>query len=117
MPLSILTPPNFCARLKYRNTIHSPWILQQNSLYRAARFANLEGIWCSVNHFSEGGVNANHNVTRVRPAWQAENDSRLLIQNSEGNRDGEWIFCLRKEAGVTLFLQVTRMKNLRRKLN
>ena len=24
------------------------------------------GFFCSVNHFSEGGVNANHNVINVR---------------------------------------------------
>ena len=40
------------------------------------------GFLCSVNHFSEGGVNANHNVT-CSPGL-AENDSRLL-KNSEGN--------------------------------
>ena len=44
------------------------------------------GFFCSVNHFSEGRVNANHNVTCL-PSL-AENDSRLL-KNSEGNRDGE----------------------------
>ena len=53
------------------------------------------GFLCSVNHFSEGGVNANHNVTCTSSL--AENDSRLL-KNSEGNHDGEWIFCRRKEA-------------------
>ena len=31
------------------------------------------GFFCSVNHFTEGGVNANHNVTRS-PSL-AENDS------------------------------------------
>ena len=67
------------------------------------------GFFCSVNHFSEGGVNANHNVTCL-PSL-AENDSRLL-KNSEGNRYGEWILCRRKEADVALFLQVTRMRNI-----
>ena len=33
-----------------------------------------------------------------------------LLKNSEGNRDGEWIFCRRKEADVALFLHVTRMR-------
>ena len=47
------------------------------------------GFFGSVNHFSEGGVNENHNATCL-PSF-AENDSRLL-KNSEGNRDGEWIF-------------------------
>ena len=58
------------------------------------------GFVCSVNHFSEGGVNANHNVTCS--ASLAKNDSRLL-KNSEGNGKGEWIFCQMKEAGVALF--------------
>ena len=66
-------------------------------------------VFCSVNHFSEGGVNANHNVTYF-PSL-AENDSRLR-KNSEGNRYGEWILCRRKEADVALFLQVTRMRNI-----
>ena len=37
--------------------------LLRNSLYRATRIVDLEGFWVSlfVNHFSEGGVNANHN--------------------------------------------------------
>ena len=42
-----------------------PSILQQNSLYCAA-FCKLGrdfGFSCCVNHFSEGVVNANHNVT------------------------------------------------------
>ena len=51
------------------------------------------GFFCSVNRFSEGGVNANHNVT-CTPSL-AENDSRLL-KNSKGNCDGEWIFGRRK---------------------
>ena len=66
---------------------------------------------CSINHESEGGVNANHNVT-CSPSL-AENDSRLL-KNSEGNRDGEWIFCRRKEADVALFFEVTRMRKIRK---
>ena len=70
------------------------------------------GFFCSVNHFSEGGtVNANHNVT-CSPSL-AENDSRLL-KNSEGNCDGEWIFCQRKEADVALFLQVTGIRKIRK---
>ena len=69
------------------------------------------GFFCSVNHFSEGGVNANHNVT-CSPSL-AENDPRLL-KNSEGNRDGEWIFCPKKEADVALFLQVTGIRKIRK---
>ena len=44
------------------------------------------GFYCSVNHFSEGGVNANYNVT-CSPSL-AEIDSRLF-KNSVGNHDGE----------------------------
>ena len=43
----------------------------------------------------------------------AENDSRLL-KNSEGIRDGEWIFCQRREANAALFLQVTRIRKIRK---
>ena len=42
-----------------------------------------------------------------------ENDSRLL-KNSIGNSDGEWIFCRRKQAEVTLFFQVTRIRKIRK---
>ena len=62
------------------------------------------GFFSSVNHFSEGRVNANHDVT-CSPSL-AVNDSRLL-KNSEENHDGKWIFCRRKEADITL---LTRMK-------
>ena len=37
-----------------------------------------------------------------------------LFNNSEGNRDGEKIFCRRKEADIALFLQVTRMRKIRK---
>ena len=56
-------------------------------------------------------VNANQTVTRT-PSL-AENDSRLL-KNSEVNRDDKWIFCRRKEADVGLFLQVTRIRKIRK---
>ena len=42
---------------------------------RIVSFGGHFGFFCSVNHFSEGGVNANHNVT-CSPSL-AENDSRL----------------------------------------
>ena len=64
--------------------------------------------FCSVNHFSEGGVSANHNVTCSRSL--AENDSRPL-KNSEEHRDGEWIFSLRREADVALFFILASDKN------
>ena len=65
------------------------------------------GFFCYVNHFSKGGVNANHIIT----SCLAKNDFRRL-KNSEGNHDGGWIFCRRKEADVALFLQVTRMRKI-----
>ena len=37
-----------------------------------------------------------------------------LLKKSEGNRNGGWIFCRRKEAAVALFSQVTRMRKIRR---
>ena len=42
------------------------------------------GFFCSVNHFSEGGVNANHNVMCL-PSL-AENDSRLLKNSDRKSR-------------------------------
>ena len=33
---------------------------------------------------------------------------------SEGNHDGEWNFCRWKEAGIALFLQVTRIRKVRK---
>ena len=35
-----------------------------------------------------------------------------LLKNSEGNRNGGWIFCRRKEADVALFSQMTRMRKI-----
>ena len=90
------------------------WVKTPKNRYSEIRcaFCKLRkdfGVFCSVNHFSEGGVNANHNVT-CSPSL-AKNDSRLL-KNSDGNRNGEWIFCRRKEADVDLFLQVTTMRKI-----
>ena len=69
------------------------------------------GFFCSVNHLSEGGVNANHNVT-CSPSL-AEDNTRLLM-NSEGDCDDECIFCRRKEEDVALFLQVTRTRKIKK---
>ena len=63
------------------------------------------------NRFSKGRVYANHSVTCSSSL--AENDSRLL-KNSEGNCDGERIFYQRKEEDVALFLQVTRIRKIRK---
>ena len=40
---------------------------------------------------------------------------KTIKTNGKGNRDGEWIFCLMKEADVALFLQVTRVRHIRNK--
>ena len=76
-------------------------------------FANLDGILGfsvpKIVLVKAGLMPAIHNVT-CSPSL-AENDFRL-IKNSEGNRDGGWIFCRRKEADVVLFLQVTRMRKI-----
>ena len=47
-------------RLK-NETLTIAMALLPNSLYRAARFANFEGI-LGFSHLSGGGVNADHNV-------------------------------------------------------
>ena len=48
---------------------------------------------------------------RARPAWPAKTKLRI---NGKGNRDGEWNFCRRREADIALFLQVTRITQLRK---
>ena len=58
-------------------------------------FANFEWFFCSVNHLSGGGVNANHNTTHspsLARKNKIENDPKLL-KSSEGNRDDEWNVC------------------------
>ena len=54
--------------------------LQPNSLYRFANFKGSFGFFCSVNHLSEGGVNANYkNETRSASFIRKnkiDNDSR-----------------------------------------
>ena len=64
------------------------------------------GFVCSVNHLiSEGGVNANRNVT-CSPSL-AENDSTLLTIGKEIA-----MVSTEEEADVALFLQVTRMRKI-----
>ena len=97
-----------------------PEFLWPNSLYRAARLQTSNGFFCSINHLSGGGVNANHDLPSLAHKNKTENDSRLL-KNREGNRDDEWTFCRRQEADIALFLQETcknkkHQKNLWRKL-
>ena len=83
-----------------------PEFLWPNSLYRAARLQTSNGFFCSINHLSGGGVNANHDLPSLAHKNKTENDSRLL-KNREGNRDDEWTFCRRQEADIALFLQET----------
>ena len=77
----------FCALL--------PEVKATNSLYRAAFLQTSSGFFCSVNHLSGGGVNANHNAAHspsLALKNKIESDPKLL-KNSEGNRDDEWNFC------------------------
>ena len=77
-------------------------------------FANLEWVFCSVNHLSGGGVNANQDATHspsLALKNKTEDDSRLL-KNSEGNRDDESTFCRGQGADIALFLQETRMRKI-----
>ena len=85
-------------------------------LYRAARLQTSNESFGSVNHLSGGGVNPNHNATRspiLARQNKTQHDSRLL-KNSEGNRDNEWNFCRGQEADIALFLQETRIRNIRK---
>ena len=71
-----------------------------------------KGFWvfCSVNHLVKAGL---IQITTTCSPSLAENDSRLF-KNSEGNCDGEQIFCQRKEADVALLLQETRIRKIRK---
>ena len=88
-------------------------LLQPNSLDRTARLQTSNGFFCSVNHLSGGGVNANHNSPSLAHKNKTENDSRLL-KNSEGNRDDEWTFCRGQGADIALFLKKTRIGKIRK---
>ena len=88
----------------------TPFSCYQNSYGQicciAAHLQTSNGFFCSVNHLSGGGVNANHNSPSLAHKNKTENDSRLL-KNSEGNHDDEWTFCRGQEADIVLFLQET----------
>ena len=43
-----------------------------------------------------------------------EHARKNKTENGEENRDGEWNFCRRKEADIALFLQVTRLRKIRK---
>ena len=68
------------------------------------------GFFCSVNHLSRTGVNANHNVRTRSPSLARRNET----QNGEGNRDSERNFCRRKEEDIALFFQVTTIIKCRK---
>ena len=82
-----------CILLRVSQTSNGFWVF----LFR-------QSFWWRRGH-------ANHNAT-CSPSL-TENDSRLL-KNSEGNRDGEWIFCRGKEADVASFLQLAKIRNIRK---
>ena len=81
-------------RLK-NETLSIAMALPPNSLFRAARFANFEGILV-FSHLSGGGVNANHNVSARSPSLARKNKT----ENGGGNRDVAWNFCRGKEADI-----------------
>ena len=89
--------------------------LQRNSLYHAALIGNFAGIWgfseCSVNILVKAGL-MQITMWCAWPAWLRM--TRRLLKNSKGNRDGGWIFCWRKEADIALFLQMPRIKKIRK---
>ena len=66
--------------------------------------------FCSVNHFSGGGVNASHNAIRS-PSVTCKNKT----ENGEANHDGDWNFCQKKDEDIALFSQVTRIRMIRKK--
>ena len=70
------------------------------------RLQTLNVFFCSVNHLSGGGVNANHNA-KQSPSLACINktDSRLL-KNSEGNRDDEWTFCPGQETRIRMIRKI-----------
>ena len=76
-----------------------------------------KGFFCSVNHLSGGGVNANRDATHspsLALKNKTENDSRLL-KNSEGNRDNESTFCRGQgQTLLNLFLRKTRIRKIRK---
>ena len=86
---------------------------QIHSLYRAARF-------CTVNHLSGGGVNANHNATHSPSlARKKKTEDSRLLKNSERNCDDEWNFCREQEQTCFILARDKNkkdQKNLRRKL-
>ena len=74
---------------------HLLFNLWPNSLYRAGHLQTSNGFFCSVNHLSGGGVNANHKATHspsLVSKNKIENDPKLL-KNSERNCNDSWNFC------------------------
>ena len=96
MSFSFAGKKNPCGKVDNYRTVTAKFVVSR------CVFCKLRGVFwffCSVNHFSEGGVNTNHYVMCL-PSL-AENVSRLL-KNSKGNGDGEWMFWWRKEADYSL---------------
>ena len=59
-----------------------PEFLWPNSLYCTAHLQTSNGFSCSINHLSAGGVNANHNRQRIRPAWPVKTKLRMNLDGS-----------------------------------
>ena len=86
--------------------------LLANLLHCTSCFANFEGILgFFVLSFSGGGVNTSHNAIHS-PSLACKNKT----ENGEGNRDGDWNFCQKKEEDIVLFSQVTGIRMIRKKL-
>ena len=56
------------------------------------------------------GATLNHNDWKRSPSLARKNKT----ENGKGNRNGEWNFCQGEEADIVLFLQVTRIRTIRK---
>jgi len=97
-------------------------VLLEGDPYSKIRCIALRGLqlrgdfkfFCSVNYLSWGGGEC-----KSEWAWLAKTKLRMtpdsrLLKNSDGNRDGVWNFGREKEADIALFLQVKRIRNIRK---
>ena len=96
--------------------------LQPNSLYRAACLQTSNGFFCSVNHLSGGGVNANHNATHSPSLARKKQDWEWPLKWSRTAKKSRWWVEFLLRAGGRHCFILARDKNkkdhkkLRRKL-
>ena len=91
--------------------------LQRNSMYRTRRFATSKGLWLFLFRQSFelwSGECKYHNELGQKPVTLAMTPDSRLLKNNEGNRDGVWDFCRGKEADIALFLQVKKLRQIRK---